>query len=129
MTKDALAAPPASPLRGREREALQRAYDFLQDKSFMPDALTHECTKVLEQMEAALAATPAVGGEARDANALARHIGECLKHRPALSEVLSLNFTIAEWHELQEAVAERNSERVKNDALAPRTAHLKGNLK
>jgi hypothetical protein len=35
--------------------ALRRAYDFLQDKSFTPDELTHECTKVLEVMEAALA--------------------------------------------------------------------------
>jgi len=35
--------------------ALRRAYNFLQDKSFIPDSLTHECTKVLEEMEAALA--------------------------------------------------------------------------
>jgi len=35
--------------------ALRRAYGFLQDKSFIPDSLTHECTKVLEEMEAALA--------------------------------------------------------------------------
>lgn len=36
------------------REALQAAYDFLQDKSFIPDSETHRCTKVLEQMEIAL---------------------------------------------------------------------------
>jgi len=35
--------------------ALRRAYGFLQDKSFIPDSLTRECTKVLEEMEAALA--------------------------------------------------------------------------
>ena len=35
--------------------ALRRAYDFLQDKAFTPDSLTHECTKVLDVMEAALA--------------------------------------------------------------------------
>jgi hypothetical protein len=35
-------------------EALQRAFDFLQDKSFTPDSLTHECTKVVEQIEDAL---------------------------------------------------------------------------
>jgi len=34
--------------------ALRRSYDFLQDKSFTPDSLTHECTKVVEQIEAAL---------------------------------------------------------------------------
>ena len=35
--------------------ALRRAYNFLQDKAFTPDSLTHECTKVVEQIEAALA--------------------------------------------------------------------------
>ena len=38
--------------------ALRRAYGFLQDKAFTPDSLTHECTKVVEQIEAALAPEP-----------------------------------------------------------------------
>jgi chromosome segregation ATPase len=41
--------------REKLEAALRRAYNFLQDKAFTPDSLTHECTKVVEQIEAALA--------------------------------------------------------------------------
>jgi len=36
------------------RQAAQSAYDFLQDKSFIPDSDTHRCTAIVEALEAAL---------------------------------------------------------------------------
>ena len=45
-----------------QQAALKRAYEFLQDKSFTPDSLTHECTRVVEQIAAALSFT---SGEAK----------------------------------------------------------------
>lgn len=36
------------------RQAAQAAYDFLQDKSFIPDSDTHRCTAIVEALDAAL---------------------------------------------------------------------------
>jgi hypothetical protein len=51
------------------RVAAQAAYDFPQDKSFIPDSDTHKCTKILKQLDAALSTptpAPAVSGDVRE---------------------------------------------------------------